>query len=367
MEVLLQDLRAAILGMRRAPGFAATALVTLALGVGATTAVFSIVRGVLLRPLPYSDPNRLVRVWEERPGGSSAAGNRWLSRSTYAGVAGSHANARRARRLLVSDYQVVAGGEGFKAFVARVSPAVLDTLGVAPALGRFLTDQDDRENAAPVAILSDALWRERYASRRDVLGASVVVDGTAHTIVGVAPATFEFPDPRVKIWLPYLIPRSAAAPTGAIVFTALARIAPGATLAQVEAEGTAAARAAPPHRLTDFFFGKGGPPVVHARRLVEDMTAPARPALSILTVAVALVLLIACANVTSLLLSRGVTRQRELAIRAAVGGSRSADPPSVVHRKRRVLAAGGALGLGARLVAGARAAGDCAGQDAAPG
>ena len=346
MEVLLHDLRAALLGMRRAPGFAATALVTLALGVGATTAVFSIVRGVLLRPLPYSDPNRLVRVWEERPGGSAAAGNRWLSRSTYAGWRDHTRTLDALGGYSLSDYQVVAGGEGFKAFVARVSPAVLDTLGVAPALGRFLTDQDDRENAAPVAILSDALWRERYASRRDVLGASVVVDGTAHTIVGVAPATFEFPDPRVKIWLPYLIPRSAAAPTGAIVFTALARIAPGATLAQVEAEGTAAARAAPPHRLTDFFFGKGGPPVVHARRLVEDMTAPVRPALSILTVAVALVLLIACANVTSLLLSRGVTRQRELAIRAAVGGSRLRILRQLFTESVVFSAAGGALGLG---------------------
>ena len=265
-----------MLGMRRAPAFAATALVTLALGVGATTAVFSIVHGVLLRPLPYANPNRLVRVWEERPGGSSPAGNRWLSRSTYAGWWEHTRTLDALGGYSLSDYQLVTGGEGFKAFGARVSSAVLDTLGVGPAFGRFLTDQDDRENAAPVVILSDTLWRERYASRRDALGASIVVDGTAHTIVGVAPATFEFPDPRVRIWLPYLIPRSEAAPTGAVVFTALARIAPGATLARVEAEGTAAARAAPPHRLTDFFFGKGGPPVVHARRLVEDMRRQTR-------------------------------------------------------------------------------------------
>ena len=346
MDVFRQDLRTALLGMRRAPGFAATALVTLALGVGATTAVFSIVHGVLLRPLPYTDPNRLVRVWEERPGGSSPAGNRWLSRSTYAGWWDHTRTLDALGGYSLSDYQLVTGGEGFKAFGARVSPAVLDTLGVGPALGRFLTDQDDHENAAPVAILSDPLWRERYGSRPDVLGASIVVDGTAHTIVGVAPAALGFPDPRVRIWLPYFIPRSAAAPTGAIVFTALARIAPGATIAQVEAEGTAAARAAPPHRLTDFFFGKGGAPVVHARRLVEDMTAPARPALSILTVAVALVMLIACANVTSLLLSRGVTRQRELAIRAAVGGSRLRIVRQLFTESAVFSVAGGALGLG---------------------
>ena len=106
-----------------------------------------------------------------------------------------------------------------------------------------------------------------------------------HTIVGVAAPGFHFPDSSVRFWLPYVIPRSAAAPDGAAVFTALARLKAGVTLAQAEAEGTAAARTAPPHRLTDFFFGKGGPPIVHARALVEDMTAPSRPALVVLTVA----------------------------------------------------------------------------------
>ena len=273
MDVLRQDVRSALVAMRRAPGFAATALITLALGVGATTAVFSIVHGVLLRPLPYAAPDRLVRLWEEYPGGVSPAGNRWLSRSTYA------VWRERTRTLdalggyALFEYQLAFGSEGFKVFGARVSPAVLGTLGVAPALGRFLTDDDDREGAPPVVIISDGLWRERYGSSPGVLGASLVIDGDAHTIVGVAPPAFEFPEPRVRFWLPYVIPRSAAAPTGAIVFTALARLKPGVTLAQAEAEGTAAARAAPPHRLTELFFGKGGPVVVHARALVDDMTA----------------------------------------------------------------------------------------------
>src|SRR6476646_2032691 len=156
MEVLRQDLRTAILGMRRAPAFAATALVTLALGVGATTAVFSIVRGVLLRPLPYANPDRLVRVWEERPGGSSPAGNRWLSRSTYAVWRQQSATVEAIGGYWVSEQRLAFNGEGATMFGARVSPSVMRTLGVPPALGRLLLDDDDRENATPVVVLSDA-------------------------------------------------------------------------------------------------------------------------------------------------------------------------------------------------------------------
>jgi predicted permease len=267
-----------------------------------------------------------------------------LSRSTYAAWQDHTRTLDALGGYSVRDYQVVTGGEGFKAFGARVSSAVLYTLGVGPALGRFLTDQDDRENAAPVAILSDALWRERYASRRDVLGASIVVDGTAHMIVGVAPPTFSFLT---------LASDLVALPHSEIC---------GGTDRRGRFHGARSYRAgrdaragrggrhrsrprSAPQRLTDFFFGKGGPPVVHARRLVEDMTAPARPALSILTVAVALVLLIACANVTSLLLSRGVTRQRELAIRAAVGGSRLRIVRQLFTESAVFSVVGGALGL----------------------
>jgi predicted permease len=345
MDAFAQDVRAAFAAMRRAPGFAAMAVVTLALAIGATTAVFSIVHGVLLRPLPYPDPTRLVRLWEEHPGGVSPAGNRWLSRSTYA------VWRERTRTLdalggyAIYEYQVGVGRQRFKAFGAAISPTILDTLGAAPSVGRLLIDDDDRERAPRVAVLSDALWRERYGSNPGVVGSPLVVDGTAYTIVGVARAGFEFPDPRIRFWLPYVIPRSAAEPGGAAAFTAVARISRDTSLSQVEAEGTAAARAAPPHRRTELFFGKGGAPVVHARALVDDMTAPMRPALSVMTAAVALVMLIACANVISLMLSRGVARQRELAIRAAIGGSRARIVRQLFTESAVFSIGGGALGL----------------------
>jgi predicted permease len=345
MDALRQDIRSALGTMRRAPGFTVTALVTLALGIGATTAAFTIVHGVLLRPLPYADPGGLVRLWEEHPGGISPAGNRWLSRSTYAVWRERSSTLDALGGYALYEYRLDLGIDHFKTFGAQVSPSPLGTLGATPTLGRFLTDDDDREGAPRVVVVSDELWRERYASNPAVVGASLLVDEEAYMIVGVAPPAFEFPDPRVRLWLPYVIPRSAAQPTGAIVFSAIARLKPGVTIEQAEAEGTSAARAAPRHRLTELFFGTGGPVVVHARPLVDEITAPARPALSVLAAAVALVLLIACANVTNLMLSRGVARQRELAIRAAIGGSRARIVRQLFTETAVFSMAGGALGL----------------------
>ena len=159
---LRQDLRFAVTAMRRAPGFTATALVTLALGVGATTAALAVVNGVLLQPLPYAAPGQLVRIWEERPPGVSPAGNRWLSRGAYL------AWRPRTRTLdALGGYGLVEshvrlGTEHVKVPGARVSAPVLATLGVAPATGRLFTEDDDRPGAPPVVILSDALARESH-------------------------------------------------------------------------------------------------------------------------------------------------------------------------------------------------------------
>jgi predicted permease len=341
---LRQDLRFAVTAMRRAPGFTATALVTLALGVGATTAALAVVNGVLLQPLPYAAPGQLVRIWEERPPGVSPAGNRWLSRGAYL------AWRPRTRTLdALGGYGLVEshvrlGTEHVKVPGARVSVSVLATLGVAPATGRLFTEDDDRPGAPPVVILSDALARERSGFSADGPGAALVIDGVAHTIVGVMSPAFAFPEPGVRFWIPYGIPRSATE-AGPFVFTALGRLKPGLSAAQAEAEGTAAARAAPAHNLTEFFFGKGGAPVVHARPLAEDMTMTARPALSMVASAAALVLLMACANVASLVLSRGVARRRELAIRAALGGSRARLLRHLLTENALMAMGGSALGL----------------------
>ena len=341
---LAQDVRSAWTAMRRSPGFTITALVTLALGVGATTAALAVVHGVLLLPLPYAAPGQLVRIWEERPPGVSPAGNRWLSRGAYVAWQPQSRTLDALGGYGLIESHVRLGAAPAKVAGARVSALVLGTLGVAPASGRLFTEDDDRAGAAPVVIISDRLARERSGSSADAPGAALVIDGIAHTIVGVMPASFAFPEPGVRFWVPYAIPRSAGE-AGPFVFTALGRLKPGASAAQAEAEGTAAARAAPADNLTDFFFGNGGSPVVHVRPLVEDMTVPARPALSMVAAAAALVLIIACANVASLVLSRGVARQRELAIRAALGGSRARLLRHLLAESALMAVGGSVLGL----------------------
>jgi putative ABC transport system permease protein len=344
MDVLRQDLRAAIVAMRRAPAVSLTATVTLALGIGAALAVFATVHGVLLRPLPYANPDRLVRLWEDRPGGASPAGNRWLSRGAYTEWLEHAPTLEALGGYGLADFQARFGRDHVKVSGARISPGVLGTLGVPPAMGRLFAGDDARDGSAPVVLVSDRLWRERFGASRDVVGRSLPLDGRPHTIVGVMPPAFRFPDPAAELWVPYVIPASAAA-TGPSVFTALGRVKPGVTLSQVEAEGTAAARDAPPHRLTEFFFGKGGAPVVHARPLADDMTLTVRPALSIVAMAVTLVLVIACVNVAGLMLSQAAARQREFAIRTAVGGSRGRLVRQVFTESGVVVVIGSALGL----------------------
>jgi predicted permease len=341
----VQDFRQALSSFRHNPAFAAAAVVTLALAIGATTAVYSLVYGVLLRPLPFVEPQRLVRLWEEHPGGNTLAGNRWLSHRTY------HSWMARPRTLasiggyISSSGIVRIGDEAVALPGAALTPSLVGMMGAAPQLGRWFNENEALPSAAGVVVLGHRVWQDRFGGRADVIGTVIRIDDQPYAVVGVAAPSFRFPDERAQMWLPYAVPTIGAEPVRTLGFNAVARLAPGATPAQMEAEGTAAARALERPPSSDVVFGKGGPVVVHARALAEDIAAPVRPAMLALAVAVALVLLVACANVANLLLSRGVARQREFAIRMALGAGRGHLIRQLLVESSMLAVAGGVLGI----------------------
>jgi predicted permease len=343
MDSLIQDVRYALATLRRNPGFALAGLLTLALGIGATTAVYSVLHGVLLKPLPYPNPERLVRLWEEHPGGTTAAGQRWLSHRTYYAWLERSSTLDAAGGYARYEYTVQFGDEPARIFGGQFTPSVFDMLGATPALGRFFGPEAVVDGAERVVVISDRLWRERYGADASVLGKRLVIDQQPHTIVGVARPSLDFPERRVMFWIPYVILRVETAPRRTVAFSALGRVKAGVSLAQAEAEGTSAARSMPRPMSADLFFGKGGPPVVHARPLADDLTFTVRPALQVLAASVALVLLVACAHVANLFLSRGVARQRELAVRAAIGAGRARIAQQLLTESV-VLSLGGGLG-----------------------
>jgi putative ABC transport system permease protein len=345
MDTLLKDVRYALVTFRRHRGFAIAGLVTLALGIGATAAVFSVVYGVLLRPLPYPNPERLVRLWEEHPGGTTLAAQRWLSSRTYDAWTEQPRTLEGAGGYSRYERTVTFGDEAVRIFGGELSPQMFGLLGATPAVGRFFSRDEAVEGAAKVAVISDRLWRERYAASPDVLSKPLVIDGESHTIVGVARPDLWFPERRVMFWTPYVLPKVDPQGPSTRVFSVIGRLRPDVSIAQAEAEGTAAARSMPRPMSTELFFGKGGPVVVHVRPLADDMTSSVGPALRVLAGAVVLVLLIACANVANLFLSRGVARQRELTLRAAIGASRLRLARQLLTESLVLAIAGGIAGL----------------------
>jgi predicted permease len=350
METLRQDVRYALVTMKRNKGFTTAGLLTLALGIGATTAVFSIVYGVLLRPLPYPDSDRLVRLSEEHPGAISPLPQPMLSNLTYHAWQGSRTLEHFAAYRF-QQYTVALPASPTRLTGAAVTPSLFALVGQTAALGRFFVEEEAREGANAVTVLSDRGWRQHFGADPAVVGRSVMIDGKPYQVIGVARAGFDFPDRDTLIWTPLEVmlpaPDAVAGQRGRMhVINALARLRRGVTPQQAEAEGTAAARTTIRPMAANLLFGVGGPPVAHVRGLVREMTARVRPALLVLAAAVVFVLLSACANVANLFLSRGLARQRELTVRAAIGASRGRLTRQLLTESLVLSSIGGALGLG---------------------
>jgi putative ABC transport system permease protein len=306
LDILGRDFAYAIRTLRKNPAFALTAIVTLALAIGANTAVFTIVRSVLLRPLGYRDPDRLVLIT------SGATPIRWdelkKSARSYTEIG----------NYFMSSADVALTGAFTPEVIkqARVSANFLSIVGVEPLIGRSFTQEEDSPGGPPVVIISSNLWQRRFGADPQILGRTIDVAGFPHTVVGIMPADFKFPFPDVDVWFPQPAKDVTQFSPLLVVF---GRLAPGVTLAQASAE----------LQVINLQYAAAHPGMLDTKtkparveRLKEKLVANVRNILWILFGAVTFVLLIACANVAGLLLARTSARSREFALRAAVGASR---------------------------------------------
>jgi predicted permease len=348
---MLRDIRLSVRTLARHKGFTLAALSTLTLAIGVTTTVFSIVDGVLLRPLPYSEPDRIVRLSEQRAGGTPVFSGQPFSNVTY------HAWMPSARTIgpiaSCDGYTFTVGfDEPVRVRGAWASPELFEILRIAPQIGRFFTGDDVVQGAPGVVVLSDGLWAERFGRSADAIGRTLTLDGRPFLVVGVAPRGFAFPENATQLWV---VARSLPPPRGGrdgriqVTGGALARLAPGSTPADAAAEGTAAARGVEWPSATGFFLGQGGPVEIRVKTLADDLTEHVKPALLVFLAGVGCLMLMACANVAHLFLSRGVARERELAVRTALGASRFGLIRQALTESIIIATAGGVIGMAAAL------------------
>ena len=342
MNTLWQDARYGMRMLRKSPGFTLVAIFALALGIGANSAIFSVVNAMMLRPLPYADPDRLVVVWETNPNLSStflrthneaspANFRDWREQNTVFESIGAYR---------WNTFNLTGTDSPEQLLGNRATASLFRTLGVKPLVGRTFTEEEDAAGAARTVVLSYGLWQRRFGGDPAVVGKQITLDAESHTVVGVMPQAFEFPNASVELWTPLALDARGAARRGAHYLYTRARLKPGVTIRQAQAE------------MNNIAAGlRRQYPDTNADRDVrivpahEDAVEFARGGLLVLLGAVGFVLLIACANVANLSLARATARHKELSIRAALGASRLRMIRQMLTESVLLSLAGGVFGV----------------------
>jgi putative ABC transport system permease protein len=333
LEDLLQDLRYGARTLRKNPGFTMVAVLTLALGIGANSAIFSLVNGVLLSPLPYAQPERLVGATQYYPKGPLVVMREQSHTMQLVGMSDN------------KEFNLTGSGDPVRLIGNSVSADFFSMLGAQPAMGRTFRNGEDQPDKDRLVILSGALWEHRFQADPNIVGRWITLEGVDREVVGVMPADFRFPSPKTELWVPlHLDPRNTGDYWGDSYMALIGRLRPGANLEQARAE----LKTMRPLVLAAYAWRMPDNSFVNTTivSLEEAIVGDARGKLLILLGAVSLLLLIACANVANLLLARATTREKEVAVRVALGASRWRILRQLITESVLLSLLGGALGLG---------------------